>query len=295
MTPDCKSSQDGPVEPTGPAARKQAAWQRLLRLGMSMGLGLGVGLLAACGGGSSSTTATTGLQAPTSGDLQGAEVTVLMMGNSHTSRHAVHAQLQALLQAGLGRLAASQLSPGEGFLDERVGDGVSLPLLRSRRWTAVVLQAQRYSTTGQFNYSTREAEDLVRAARAQGALPVLFPEWPRLGVPETQRIYALHVSIARQAPACVAPVGQAWDLARQRHPSLVLHASDGNHAAPAGAYLAALVLQATLSGAEPERLLLLPDLPVDVPAADQARLRQVAADAVRATPPRQHCPDDPRL
>ena len=44
------------------------------------------------------------------------------------------------------------------------------------------------------------------------------------------------------ANACVAPIGQAWDLSLARHPSLILHASDGNHSAPAGAFLAALLI-----------------------------------------------------
>jgi hypothetical protein len=50
-------------------------------------------------------------------------------------------------------------------------------------------------------------------SRVQHAVPVMFPEWPLQNVAETQRIYGLHVSIAQAQPACVAPVGQAWDLA----------------------------------------------------------------------------------
>jgi hypothetical protein len=119
----------------------------------------------------------------------------------------------------------------------------------------------------------------------------MFPEWPRRGVDETQRIYDLHVSIAQREPACVAPVGQAWDLALARHPTLVLHDVDGNHSAPAGAFLAALVIAATMTATPPGALPHLPQLAID--ADTQARLRAVAADTVAAYPPRQWCPGDP--
>lgn len=219
-----------------------------------------------------------------------ADVTVLMMGNSHTSYNALPQQLDAMLRAGLGpRSVATAEAPGWMFLDQRLADAASMRLLESRRWTVVVLQAQKYSTTGRNTYSTREAEELVRRARRAGALPVLFPEWPRRGVAETERIYALHESIARAEPACVAPVGQAWDLAARRFPQLPLHADDGNHAAPAGSYLAALMLYTTITGASP---LALPDNDNGVPPAVQAQLRQVAADTAQAVPPRQHCPQD---
>ena len=78
-------------------------------------------------------------------------------------------------------------------------------------------------------YSTAEAVQLIRISREQRAVPVMFPEWPRRDVDETQRIYDLHASIAQSEPACVAPIGQAWDLALARDPTLTLHASDGNH------------------------------------------------------------------
>ena len=222
-----------------------------------------------------------------------ADVTVLMMGNSHTSSNDLPQQLRALLRAGLaGRTVNVTVAPGWHFLDERLADPSSKALLRSRAWTVVVLQAQKYSTTGLYSYSTAEAEAWVRMARSVGALPVMFPEWPRRGVQETDRIYDVHVSIAQQQPACVAPVGQAWDLALQRQPSLVLHASDGNHSTPAGAFLTALVLYATASGASP---LALPELSNGVSSGVQARLRQVAADTVQAFPPRQFCPADPGL
>jgi hypothetical protein len=115
---------------------------------------------------------------------------------------------------------------------------------------------------------------------------------PRRGVAETQRIYDLHVSIARIAPACVAPIGQAWDLSLSRYPGLVLHDVDGNHSAPAGAFLAALVIAATMTGFPPGQM---PNI-AGIGVSDEAQARLAAASPPRRCspyPPRLWCPADP--
>lgn len=212
------------------------------------------------------------------------------MGNSHTTVNRLPAMVEAMVRAANpGKTVAALEAPGWMFLEERSVDAASLASLRAGGWKAVVLQAQKYSTSGQLSYPTTGAEALVRETRAAGALPILFPEWPRLGVEETGRIYELHVSIAMREPACVAPVGQAWDLALMRHPNLVLHNPDGNHSAPAGAFLAALVIAATFTQASPSAMPFLPGFGVD--AETQALLRAAAADTVAAVPPRRWCPN----
>jgi hypothetical protein len=227
------------------------------------------------------------------GPASAADISILFMGNSHTSVNDLTGMVAAMVRAGRpGKSVTTVVAPGWMFLDERLTDGPSVELLRSQRWSAVVLQAQKYSTSGQFTYSTAEAEEWIRMIRTNGGLPIMFPEWPRRNVDETSRIYALHVSIAQREPACVAPVGQAWDLALTRHPTLVLHDADGNHSAPAGAFLTALILYATVTMLSP---LDLPTLPVGIDSQTQATLRTVAAETVQTSPPRQWCSADPAL
>ncbi|SRR5258706_9837573 len=240
-------------------------------------------LLAGCGGG--------GSPAPVP-IAAAADVDLLFMGNSHTLVNDVPGTVTALVRAARpGKSVADVVAPGSMFLDERVSDPASLQLLREKRWSFVVLQAQRYSSSGLFDYSIDEAVSLVRMARTAGAVPILFPEWPRRGIFETQRIYDLHVSIARIAPACVAPIGQAWDLSLSRYPALVLHDADGNHSAPAGAYLAALIIATTMTGFPPDQT---PNITGNgVSDENQAWLRGIAAETVLAYPPRQWCPGDP--
>lgn len=245
--------------------------------------------LAACGGGSGDTQrggATSG-PPPTTADI-----TLLFMGNSHTSFNDLTKMVADMVRAGKpGRSVASVEAPGWMFLEERVHDTPSIDLLNGQNWSFVILQAQKYSTSGQFDYSTEEAKELIRMSRARHAVPVMFPEWPRRNVDETALIYELHVSIAQTEPACVAPIGQAWDLALTRDPTLVLHDSDGNHSAPAGAFLAALVLYATITGSSPLDLPNFAQYPVN--AGMQTTLRGIAAETVQTVPPRMWCSGDP--
>ena len=214
------------------------------------------------------------------------------MGNSHTSANNLPGMVAAIVRASRpGRTVRAVEAPGWMFLDERATNTPSLELLREGGWTFVVLQAQKYSSSGLYDYPIDGAVELAKMARGVHAVPILFPEWPRLGIDETQRIYQLHVSIALREPACVAPIPQAFDLALARNPSLVLHAADGNHSAPAGAFLAALVIATTMTGVPPEQLPAIEGIGVD--AAAQPALRAAAADTVRSYPPRQYCPGDP--
>lgn len=252
-------------------------------------------LLAACGGGGDTSVPAAAMPAPAPAAPaapMAADITVLMMGNSHTSVNQLPDTLATMLRAGNpGKTVAVTVAPGSMFLDERLAHGPSVALLRGQRWSHVVLQAQKYSTSGSRSYSTAEAEQLIRLARASGAVPVMFPEWARLGVGETETIYDLHVSIAVAEPACVAPIGQAWDRALAKYPTLTLHASDGNHSAPAGAFLAALVLYSTLTGRAPAALPALARSGVD--EATQAQLRSIAAETIEVVAPRKTCPKDP--
>src|SRR5258706_5304495 len=244
-------------------------------------------MIPGCGGGGGSASSP-----PSPPSTSVADVNLLFMGNSHTSVNDLPGMVEAMVRvARPGKTVAHVEAPGWMFLQERAQDPATLQLLRERNWSYVVLQAQEYSSSGLFAYPTDGAELLVRMSRTAKAVPILFPEWPRRGIAETQRIYDLHVSIARREPACPAPTGQAWDLALARYPDLVLHASAGNHSAPAGAFLAALGLAATVPGVAPGPLPFLPQFGVE--ADVQSRLRGVAAETVLIAPPRQWCPSDP--
>ncbi len=207
---------------------------------------------------------------------------LLFMGNSHSSLNDLPDLVKTLIETGLPNSSAfATTAPGWRFLADRLDDGVSHASLLSREWTHVILQAQKYSTSGLYDYPTDAAEEWIRRAKSQNALAVMFPEWPRRGnFEEGPRVHRLHLDIASREAACVAPIGLAWEASLARYPSLGLHASDGNHSNLTGALLTAYVLYEVVTGQSAA------DLPyiqsIQVAAANQQRLSEVASLVVQA-------------
>ena len=203
---------------------------------------------------------------------------VLLLGNSHSTKSGLPKKLERLL-GSVGPVVI-EVAPGWKFLDERLGDTGTEALFRSRAWTHVVLQGQRYSVSGREEYPTDAAEAWVRRVRAAGAVPVLFPEWGLYGnAGESLRVQRLHEAISARAPACIAPIGLAWDVALENRPGLRLYAEDGNHANNRGALLAAYVLYEVITGLPAAGLAA--GKGVGVSAGDQAYLGAVATTLMK--------------
>ena len=201
---------------------------------------------------------------------------VLLMGNSHAG--GLLATLERLLILGQpGKSVDVQLSPGFGFLADMVNDGVSERKLESEQWTHVVLQAQKYSSTGTMTYPTTAAEYWVRGSKSLGATPIMFPEHPRKdNTWEGQTLWDLHNGIAARENTCVAPVGLVWDEVIFRDQSLMLHQPDGNHASATGLLLTALVFYQIITGQPVESLPELSEFNVD-PATEQIMKESVSS------------------
>ena len=173
---------------------------------------------------------------------------VLLMGNSHAG--GLRPVLEQVLVLGQpGKTIDVQLSPGFGYLSDMVNDGFSEQKLESDAWSHVILQGQKYSTSGTQSYPTDAAEYWIRGSKEQGATPILFPEHPRMGNNwEGRTLWELHTGIAARENTCVAPVGLVWDEVLFRAPDLVLHSPDGNHASAMGLLLTALVFYPIITG-----------------------------------------------
>jgi len=202
---------------------------------------------------------------------------LLFIGNSHSSKNGLPDLVATLIKTGqTGKVVNAALAPGWGFLDDRLKGNDTQEMLVSRAWTHVILQAQKYSSTGQYWYSTDAAEEWIRRVKTQNAIPIMFPEWRRRGnTEEGLRIHNLHLYIAAKEPACVAPIGLAWEESIQRYPFLILHHADGNHSNLKGALLSAYVFYEVITKQSAM------DLPyvesIDVSAEIQQQLRDVAS------------------
>ena len=213
---------------------------------------------------------------------------ILLMGNSHSSYNDLPGKLQKLIEHGIpGASVHTERGPRWGFLADLLDDDASINAFNSRAWTHVVLQAQKYSTSGMYSYPTRAAEEWIRRTKALNALPVMFPEWPRLGnTEEGPRVHQLHLDIASREPACVAPIGLAWEASLQQHPDIILHASDGNHSNHNGALLTAYVLYEVITKEPASELTDQDNLGVAVWI--QRKLRDIASEAAQEHP--ANCP-----
>lgn len=228
--------------------------------------------ITSCGGGSSNSQESP----PVSSTPNDEMLTVLMIGNSHTVVNNIPKILSTILQKSPEQTENYvQKATSSAFLYQHSEDNSTLATFDEKHWDFVVLQAQRYSQSQSIDYPTDAAEAFIRKTKNQVGQPILFPEWARFGVNETDYIHKLHTNIASKETACVAPIGIAWEKALSLNTNLRLHADDGNHANFLGSYLAALVLYETITGNPADLLGELP-LDEDVPIETQSFLQAVA-------------------
>ncbi len=122
-------------------------------------------------------------------------------------------------------------------------------LVKSRSWKYLILQAQKISSSGRFNYSRAEGIDLAAFAANRGIDTYFYSEWGLLGVAnDGNRVESIYRAMADASGAEVLCVGRAWDIALSKNPTMKLHAGDGNHQNEVGAFLSASVIAASLTG-----------------------------------------------
>jgi hypothetical protein len=102
---------------------------------------------------------------------------------------------------------------------------------------------------GPFIEYAKKHSDTVRK---HGAKPVLFMTWAYADKPEMTAPLAEQYTIAgNENQALVVPAGLAFAKALQKRPSLVLLVADKRHPTPAGSYLAACAIYASVFGKSP--------------------------------------------
>ena len=208
---------------------------------------------------------------------------VLIFGNSHIIGLA-NILNTLLLHTLPDKSVTMREVSSQHFLDERLEDGVSLGILQNDNWSHVILQAQKYSQSGQFNYPTDGTQRWISLAKTQDVTPILFPEHPQRGnSSEGQRVYDLHSGIAAKQAACVAPIGPVWDKVIALRPELELHQADGNHASALGKFLSALVFYQIITGQSADLLPYIASLDVDADIQDF--LGQIVSQVILEHPP----------
>lgn len=206
---------------------------------------------------------------------------VLFVGNSHTAMHNLPNLVCRMIEHQHPGRTARAMHIVVPFLESTARDPRCREQLDRGVWQYVILQAQKISTSGKFDYSTQEGIDLAKYARTHNAKPFFYAEWGMQGIPNdgprTERIYA---EMATQSNAGLAPVGRAWDMALAQRPKLPLYDTDGNHQSSTGAFLTACVLYGRITGEDPTPLGAYPYL--HLRKSDAQFLAACAAQALQA-------------
>ncbi|KGJ89710.1 hypothetical protein [Colwellia psychrerythraea] len=205
---------------------------------------------------------------------------VLIFGNSHTSK--LSSLIETLISTGKPYAKIKIINAGGGFLDNITQKRTDL--LENNPWTHVILQGQKYSQSGSIIYPTTAAQMWIDKAKRYKITPILFPEHPQEGnTTEGGRVHRIHTSIANIQRSCVAPVGLAWDKVITIEPQLVLHSSDGNHAAFLGKLLTAFVFYEVITGEAADLLPFIKE--IEVEESTQQLLKQLASETIQSNQP----------
>lgn len=184
--------------------------------------------------------------------------TAVFAGNSHTAYNSVPYMVQRIAASDERHppLAVGGLNPGGWTLVRHGESGRTADLIADAQPDYVVLQGASTSPLMAPDEYRRGVGLVVGMADARGAEPILYQTWahaPHVGIydradtpgdPESAftQIDRVTTAVAEEYDVALAPVGRAWERVRRWHTEYDLYRNDGNHAQPAGSYLAALVI-----------------------------------------------------
>lgn len=227
----------------------------------------------------------------------GEPVSVLFVGNSYTTTNNLAGVFSELAGAGGYDADVEVVAQGGAWLRDHVQSGRAAGALAGGDWDYVVLQEQSVvpaSPTERLNAMFPAVREIVSIADDWNTEPVLFLTWARrdgfadVGYnsyePMQRAITGAYEEIAAEEGIRIAPVGEAWSIARRSDYSL--YQADGSHPAPAGTYLAAAVIYSTIFGQDATAA----EYSGSLDERTGSSLRWIAARTVLDEPDRWHLP-----
>lgn len=208
---------------------------------------------------------------------------VLVIGNSHAWSGGLPRRLEAISRAAGAPLRLEVVAfPDFGLGDHEAG-GEAARRLAGGGFQVVLLQQGPSALESSRRDLRAEALRWSREAMRHGARPFLLGVWPSASRrSDAARSVESYRIAAQEAGAGVCEAGEAWNRALAEDAGFPLYAPDGLHAAPAGAYLAALVACARITGRLPPASSAAGA--EDLPAGLAPRLRRVADATLAAGP-----------
>lgn len=182
---------------------------------------------------------------------------VLFVGNSYVYYNNLAQLINLLTDSMPTRLICTKSTVGAAHLGEhwRGLRGLrSKTLISEKKYDIIVIQDNSMwplEHKDSLLFYGKLFTDLIRST---GARPYLYSTWARQKTPETQTaITAAYSELATATGAIRVPVGDAWELARQQKPEMVLFHSDGSHPSALGTFLIALSFIKKITGTLPAR------------------------------------------
>jgi len=213
---------------------------------------------------------------------------VLFVGNSLTYANDLPGMVSAISRRGGGApaLEVEAVTLPNVSLEDHWARKEALRAIERGGWSHVVLQQGPSSLPESRANLVAWTKRFAKKIRAVDARPALYMVWPsaaRSG--DLPRVEASYAAAAEAVDGLLLPAGAAWRAAWRRDPELPLYGPDGFHPSPLGTYLAAIVVEAALTGRPPRDgavEIALPDGPLEI-TADRARLlADAAAEALAA-------------
>ena len=166
-----------------------------------------------------------------------AEIRALFIGNSHTMSNNVPGLVKSLVESGGQKIFVETV--GGDLLNNIAARPEVIEKVKKGRWNFVILQGASVSQSHKTIYPYEHSKNLAATASKSGAVPLLYAEWPRKGMDETEYIIDIYRLIQKGSSARIVTVGRVWDQVLKQEPKLDLWNADGNHAKPLGSYIAA--------------------------------------------------------
>ena len=197
-----------------------------------------------------------------------AETSILFIGNSYTAQ--IRNTFKALTKHEKQAVYLGFSTPGGCTLAKHLKNPKTLELIKSRKWSYVILQEQSQTPAHPLLKKAffSASKDLVKLIKAQDSTPIFYLTWGRRDgdtrniktspdyLTMQNKLTESYTQIAKETESELAPVGIAWQALRESNPKsgLELYKKDGSHPAAAGAYLASLSIYCKVFKTSPEQV-----------------------------------------
>jgi hypothetical protein len=173
---------------------------------------------------------------------------ILFIGNSLTEANDLPEMVRGLaVLAGHPEPAIGTVLHGGYSLADHLTEGTAQQTIQGGAWSIVILQQGPSGLPASRVQLVADAQRFDAIDRAAGARTGLYMVWPDSTRPTAFDSVSLsYRSAAAAVGGILFAVGDAWQAAWRRDPSLPLYGPDGFHPSVEGSYLAALVIYAGL-------------------------------------------------